>query len=39
MDLNIPENLRSPSEVSQSEPLEVVHPNDDEMIYPYLVER
>jgi hypothetical protein len=39
MDPNIPENPRSPSEAAQSEPLEVVHRDDDEMFYPYLVER
>jgi hypothetical protein len=39
MDPNNPENPGSPSETSQSEPLEVVHPDDDERLYPELVER
>jgi hypothetical protein len=39
MDPNNPENPKSPSEAAQSEPLEVVHPDDDERLYPKLVER
>jgi hypothetical protein len=39
MDPNNPENPKSPSEAAQSEPLEVVHPDDDERLYPELVER
>jgi hypothetical protein len=39
MDTNIPENPGSPIEAVQSEPLEVIHPDDDERLYPELVER
>jgi hypothetical protein len=39
MDPNIPENPGSPIEVVQSEPLKVIHPDDDERLYPELVER
>jgi hypothetical protein len=39
MDLNIVEHLGSPSEAAQSESLEVVHPDDDERLYPKFVER
>jgi hypothetical protein len=39
MDPNNPDNPGSPSETAQSEPLEVVHPDDDERLYPELVER
>jgi hypothetical protein len=39
MDTNIPENPGSPIEAVQSEPLEVIHPDDDERLYPKLVER
>jgi hypothetical protein len=38
MDPNNPENPGSPSEAAHSEPLEVVHPDDDERLYPELVE-
>jgi hypothetical protein len=39
MDPNNPENPESLSEMAQSEPLEVVHPDDDERLYLELVER
>jgi hypothetical protein len=39
MDPNIVEHPGSLSEVAQSEPLEVVHPDDDERLYPEFVER
>jgi hypothetical protein len=41
MDPNIIEHPGSPSEAAQSEPLEVVHPDDDddERLYPEFVER
>jgi hypothetical protein len=39
MDPNNPENPESSSEAVQSEPLKVVHPDDDERLYPELVER
>jgi hypothetical protein len=39
MDPNNPENPESPNETAQSEPLEVVHPDDDERLYSELVER
>jgi hypothetical protein len=38
MDPNNPEKPESLSEVAQFEPLEVVHPDDDERLYPELVE-
>jgi hypothetical protein len=34
MDPNNPENPESLSETTQFEPLEVVHPNDNERLYP-----
>jgi hypothetical protein len=39
MDPNIAEHLGSPSEAAQSQPLEGVHPDDDERLYPEFVER
>jgi hypothetical protein len=39
MDPIIAEHPGGPSEAPQSEPLEVVHPDDDERLYPEFVER